>query len=98
MQDFVKTDSDSGGVHANCGILNKAAYLLSEGGSFGGVDVGQGIGRAALGKVYMRVIHELPHTGAVGFSDFRQRVVTAAGSESGANTAKKAFDAVGING
>ncbi len=34
---------DNGGVHTNSGVGNKTAYLVSQGGTFGGVDVGTGI-------------------------------------------------------
>ncbi len=40
--------SDQGGVHTNSGVLNKAAYLITDGGSFNGETVvGLGIPKAA---------------------------------------------------
>jgi hypothetical protein len=33
---FYKGSSDGGGVHTNSGVNNKAAYLMTDGGSFGG--------------------------------------------------------------
>ncbi|GAB3401131.1 M4 family metallopeptidase [Flindersiella endophytica] len=41
---------DNGGVHANSGVLNKAAYLLGQGGTFNGYTVDK-IGLAKLGKI-----------------------------------------------
>ena len=43
--------SDSGGVHTNSGVNNKAAYLMVDGGSFNGHDV-TGIGITKTAKVY----------------------------------------------
>lgn len=37
--DFVNTTSDSGGVHTNSGIMNKAFYLMAEGGDHNGTFV-----------------------------------------------------------
>jgi len=51
MSRYVKTDDDNGGVHINVGILNKAAYLISEGGSQGTINIPRGIGRVALGNL-----------------------------------------------
>ena len=45
------TSDDYGGVHTNNGINNKAAYLVTEGGSFNGVDIpwgGIGLWRARV--------------------------------------------------
>lgn len=63
---------DNGGVHANSGVLNKAAYLLVDGGNFNGYDV-SGIGYAKTLKItwslqnlltsgadYKDVFHTLP--------------------------------------
>lgn len=47
MSDFVVTVDDDGGEHVNNGILNKAAYLMAQGGIHGGYSVaGIGIDRA----------------------------------------------------
>lgn len=40
---YVCGDSDNGGVHSNSGVANKAAYLLTDGGSFNGYEI-SGIG------------------------------------------------------
>ncbi len=42
---------DNGAVHFNSGIPNKAHYLMSEGGNFNGINVGNGIGRVKMGWV-----------------------------------------------
>lgn len=42
--------SDYGGVHTNCGIINKVGYLISEGGTHYDITVA-GIGRDKLGKI-----------------------------------------------
>ncbi len=46
---------DNGGVHWNSGIINKAAYLMSEGGTHYGVNV-EGIGKDKLGKIFYRAL------------------------------------------
>ncbi len=43
--------SDSGGVHTNSGVNNKAAYLMTDGGSFNGQTV-SGLGAAKVGAIY----------------------------------------------
>jgi Zn-dependent metalloprotease len=48
-------DYFNGCVHFNSGILNKFAFLISEGGPFKGIDV-EGIGRAKLGKIAYRAL------------------------------------------
>jgi Zn-dependent metalloprotease len=62
--DYVKRDDPlcettgdyfNGCVHFNSGILNKFAFLISEGGPHRGVEV-QGIGRAKLGKIAYRAL------------------------------------------
>jgi Zn-dependent metalloprotease len=62
--DYVKRDDPlcettgdyfNGCVHFNSGILNKLAFLISEGGPHKGVDV-EGIGRAKLGKIAYRAL------------------------------------------
>lgn len=45
---------DSGGVHTNSGVNNKAAYLMTEGGTFHGVTV-TGIGALKTAAVYYTV-------------------------------------------
>jgi bacillolysin len=52
--DYWKEPSDSGGVHINSGVNNKAVYLMVDGGSFNGRTV-TGIGYPKVLKVYYRV-------------------------------------------
>lgn len=56
---FVMTSNDNGGVHTNSGILNKAAFLVSDGGDFNGYAI-NGIGRAQMGQLFYAVMVSLP--------------------------------------
>ncbi|MEL3971372.1 M4 family metallopeptidase [Rossellomorea oryzaecorticis] len=90
---------DNGGVHINSGIINKQAYLLSEGGTFYGVTV-PGIGREKLGDIYYRM-NTVYLTSSSTFSQARAAAVQAAtdlyGSGSAeVNAVNLSFDAVGI--
>jgi Zn-dependent metalloprotease len=50
---------DNGCVHLNSGILNKFAYLISDGGTHNGVSV-TGIGKVKLGRIaYRALVHHL---------------------------------------
>jgi Zn-dependent metalloprotease len=68
---------DNGGVHVNNGILNKAAYLIAEGGTHPdtGVTV-TGIGRPALAQLYYAA--EANVTSGTQFIDWRNMVVSIA--------------------
>ena len=45
---YVRSNYDNGGVHTNSGVNNKAAYLMTDGGTFNGYSVsGLGIGKVA---------------------------------------------------
>ncbi len=46
---------DNGGVHINGGIISKAAYLMAQGGAFGGVNV-TGIGAAKTQQLFYRAL------------------------------------------
>jgi len=101
MSQYVTTTSDNNGVRINEGILNKAAYLISEGGTFHGVTIGNGIGRSKLAKLYARLIRSLPK-GSIDFRQFRERVVAAAEAEFGKSgqevrAVQESFHAVGIS-
>lgn len=48
-------DGDYGGVHINSGVGNRAASLLADGGTHGGVTVA-GIGTAATGRIFYRAL------------------------------------------
>ncbi|MFC0298195.1 M4 family metallopeptidase [Geobacillus jurassicus] len=90
---------DNGGVHTNSGIVNKAAYLLSQGGTHYGVSV-TGIGRDKMGKIFYRaLVYYLTPTS--NFSQLRAACVQAAADLYGAasqevNSVKQAFNAVGV--
>jgi bacillolysin len=90
---------DNGGVHINSGIINKAAYLLSEGGSHYGVSV-TGIGRAKLGAIFYRM-NTVYLTSSSNFSQARAAAIQAATDLYGASSQEvtsvnQAFNAVGI--
>jgi Zn-dependent metalloprotease len=74
MSEYVNTAEDDGGEHVNCGIPNKAAFLIAEGGTHPdtGVTV-DGIGRGALGALYYGAEGLL--TSGTQFIDFRNQVV-----------------------
>ena len=83
-------DNDNGGVHINCGIINKATYLI-----------GTALGREKLEKIYYRVLSQKYVTKQGQFIDFRLACVKAAGelygnSSSEVQSVKSAFDQVGI--
>ncbi len=90
---------DNGGVHINSGIINKAAYLLGNGGTFYNVSV-TGIGVPKLGAIYYRALN-VYLTPNSNFSSLRAAVIQSAkdlyGSTSAeATAAAKSFDAVGV--
>ncbi|OGX80625.1 bacillolysin [Exiguobacterium sp. SH31] len=90
---------DNGGVHINSGIVNKAAYLLGNGGSHYGVSV-QGVGVMEMGDIYYRAL-TVYLTPTSNFSSLRQAVVQSAKDLYGSTSiqavaAAKSFDAVGI--
>ncbi|MEI4830059.1 M4 family metallopeptidase [Bacillus sp. FJAT-53711] len=90
---------DNGGVHINSSINNKAAYLVSEGGTHYGVTV-KGVGRAATEKIYYRALTKYL-TANSNFSMMRQAAIQAATDLYGKNSdavyaVTKAYDAVGV--
>jgi bacillolysin len=90
---------DNGGVHTNSGIINKQAYLLSEGGTHYGVNV-TGIGTAKLGEIYYRM-NTVYLTSSSTFSQARSAAVQAASDLYGSSSQEvqsvhQSFDAVGI--
>ena len=91
--------SDNGGVHTNSSIINKAAYLLANGGTHYGVTV-NGIGKDKVGAIYYRA-NTLYFTQSTTFSQARAGLVQAAADLYGANSAevaavKQSYDAVGV--
>jgi bacillolysin len=90
---------DSGGVHINSGIINKAAYLLAVGGTHYGVTV-PGIGNEKVGAIYYRA-NTVHFTMSSTFSQARAALVQSAADLYGATSAeveavKLSFDAVGV--
>ncbi|EZP75153.1 Bacillolysin (neutral protease) [Parageobacillus genomosp. 1] len=91
---------DNGGVHINSSIINKAAYLISEGGAHYGVQV-KGIGKEKLGKILYRTL-TCYLTSSSNFHQLRLAMIQAAkdlykdGQE--VETVNQAFHAVGIDG
>ncbi|WP_374055507.1 M4 family metallopeptidase [Rossellomorea sp. FM04394] len=91
---------DNGGVHINSGIGNKAAYLLSQGGTHYGVKV-TGIGTDKTGAIYYRALTQYL-TPSSTFSQLRSAAVQAATDLYGAGSAEvasvnAAYNAVGVN-
>lgn len=98
--DLYTGSSDNGGVHTNSGIINKAYYLLAQGGTFHGVTI-NGIGRDAAVQIYYSAFTNYL-TSSSDFSNARAAVIQAAKDLYGANSAQataaaKSFDAVGVN-
>jgi bacillolysin len=56
MTDKYTGSQDYGGVHINSGIMNKAAYLISTGGTHRGISVCEGLGRDVLGRLYYQAL------------------------------------------
>jgi hypothetical protein len=48
---YYNRQGDNGGVHINSGVNNKAAYLMTDGGTFNGQTIG-GIGTYKTGRIY----------------------------------------------
>ncbi|MGG0178603.1 M4 family metallopeptidase [Gottfriedia acidiceleris] len=91
--------SDNGGVHTNSGIINKAAYLIAQGGTAYGVTV-TGIGNDKLAQIFYRA-NTVYLTASSTFSQARAACVKAASdlfgtSSTEVTTVNKAFDAVGV--
>ncbi|MCX7737544.1 MAG: M4 family metallopeptidase [Candidatus Kapabacteria bacterium] len=83
-------DQDNGGVHYNCGIINKATYLI-----------GNSIGKDKLEKIYYRVLNNRYITKQANFFDMRLACIKAAEELFGKNTNEvnvvmNSFSQVGI--
>ncbi|ASK63919.1 peptidase M4 family protein [Virgibacillus phasianinus] len=92
-------EEDNGGVHINSSINNKAAYLISEGGTHYDVKV-EGVGRKATEQIYYRALTKYL-TATSDFSMMRQAAVKAATDIYGASSAEveavnDAYNAVGV--
>jgi neutral peptidase B len=67
---------DKGGVHINSSINNKAAYLISEGGTHNGVTV-TGVGAGITGTIYYDALTKYL-TPSSGFKEMREAAIQAA--------------------
>ncbi|OOR09996.1 bacillolysin [Bacillus cereus] len=86
-------------VHTNSSIVNKAAYLIAEGGTHYGIKV-KGIGKDKMGKIFYRA-NTYYLTESASFSQAKQSLIQAASDLYGAKskavlTVNDAFNAVGI--
>ncbi|MDZ3952372.1 M4 family metallopeptidase [Bacillus thuringiensis] len=91
--------ADNGGVHINSGIINKAMYLLAEGGTHYGVSVPR-ISLYKTTQIYYRA-NTMYFTNNTTFSQARVAVIQAAADLYGQDSlevksVQKSFDAVGI--
>ncbi|WP_255294816.1 M4 family metallopeptidase [Bacillus sp. AFS041924] len=75
-QDRYLGTEDNGGVHINSGINNKAAYLLTQGGTNNGITI-KGIGNKKAEKIYYRAL-TLYLTQSSGFKEMREAAIQAA--------------------
>ncbi|MEI5908709.1 M4 family metallopeptidase [Bacillus spongiae] len=96
---YSNRSTDASSPYVNIGILNKAAYLLSEGGTHYGITVA-GIGTEKLGKIYYRTLTQYL-TSTATFSQLRSSLIQSATDLYGEGSAEvaaatAAFDAVGI--
>jgi hypothetical protein len=102
---YVKTDEDSGGVHSNSGVNNKAAFLMVDGGTFNGYTI-TGIGWDKTAAIYYEANTNLLSSGA-DYSDLYYAVQQACSNLSLTNykdinsadcvQVKRALDAVQMN-
>jgi hypothetical protein len=98
---YIGTSYDSGGVHFNSGIQNKAFYLLAQGGTHpdSGIYV-TGIGREAAERIFYRAL-EVYVSYWSQFADVRNATVAAAGDMYGTGSQQQlstqaAWCAVGV--
>jgi hypothetical protein len=76
LRNSFTTSFDSGNVHSNSGIQNKATFLMAQGGTFNGLNVA-GMGQAKTRRlIYFLTRFLLPSTAT--FSDARNLAVTVA--------------------
>lgn len=103
-QDRYLGTGDNGGVHINSGINNKAAYLLTQGGTNNGFTI-KGVGRQKAEKIYYRAL-TLYLTSSSGFKEMREAAIYAARDlypdKNGAPSAETqavmdAYSSVGVN-
>ncbi len=89
MDDYINTTQDNGGVHYNCGIISKAAYLI-----------GSNIGTDKMGAIFYRALTTYM-TSSTNFAGARTTCLQAATDLYGAGsteytTVANAFTSVGI--
>ncbi len=90
---------DNYGVHTNSGVANKAAYLLTDGGSFNGITV-TGIGMAKTADLFYEVQANLFTTGsdyADLYDALQQAAVNLGYSSTEQQAVKNAVDATEMN-
>ncbi len=76
INNYLDTDEDNGGVHTNSSIMNKAAYLITEGGTHSGIDV-VGLGRGKTRPLWYDVLVRRLHENA-DFMDAREQTIAQA--------------------
>lgn len=72
---YACNDTDSGGVHTNSGVNNKAAFLMTDGGSFNGQTV-TGLGITKVADLYYEVQTNLLTSGS-NYSDLYDALIQA---------------------
>ncbi len=101
---YETTSYDYGGVHINSGVNNKAAYLMTDGGTFNGYTI-QGLGLNKVAAIYYEVQTSLLTSGS-DYADLYQALFQACynlvGGPEGITAAdcqevRKATDAVEMN-
>jgi Zn-dependent metalloprotease len=98
---YALTEIDNGGVHQNSGVNNKAAYLMTDGGSYNSVTV-NGLGIPKVAAIYYEVQTNLLTSGADYLNLYEalyQACLNLMGgaegiTESDCNEVRKASDAV----
>lgn len=70
---YVRTANDNGGVHTNCGIPNKGAYLMTLGGTHSGITI-RGLGEEKARRIYYKAVTE-KLTPNEGFADLAEHIV-----------------------
>lgn len=87
---------DNGGVHTNSGVNNKAAFLMTDGGTFNGKQV-NGLGNAKVADLYYEVQTNLL-TSAADYADLYDALIQASinlgWSAADQQSVKNALDAV----
>jgi hypothetical protein len=99
--DHMSEYNSSANCYYNVGILNKAAFLISDGGTFSAYTI-KGIGKAKLAKIYYRAITNKSLTSNATFDQFYYSIRDSAADIYGVNSVeynavRAAFAAVGID-